>query len=371
MTAILIVGIFVSFAQFFLLSNKRYTSISDRILAAWMLFIGIHLTSYSLHLNGYWETYPHLVGLTVPFPLLYGPFLYLYVRYALKDGERFQVADYVHFLPAVASYLYMFRFFFFYTAEQKKMLDAGQIDDFGTFTVLLLVSFIVSGIAYSAVSYKYLDRYKRLVHANFSNESGITLSWLQNIIRGIGLFFVMATVVIVIQEMVGFDVGFTLDFILYSMLVIGILWLGYHGIKHEHIFTDNDVFEPADEGQSEYRTSGLTEDVAMDIHARLITFMDEQKPHHEPKLTLSTLASMLQTSPNYLSQVINQYQQQNFNQFINEYRIRDFVERATTDTKLTLLAHAFDVGFNSKSTFNLVFKRHRGMTPSQFISQNL
>jgi hypothetical protein len=111
MNAILIVGIFVSFAQFLLLFNKSNKTVSDRILAFWMLIIGIHLLSYSLHLNGYWEMYPHLVGLTVPFPLLYGPMLYLYVAHSLRDGNRLQKADYIHFIPAAASYLYLFRFF--------------------------------------------------------------------------------------------------------------------------------------------------------------------------------------------------------------------------------------------------------------------
>lgn len=369
MTAILIVGIFVSFAQFLLLFNKRNKTVSDRILAVWMLIVGIHLSSYCLHLTGYWEIYPHLVGLTVPFPLLYGPLLFLYVRYSLVDGDRIQMVDYAHFIPAAISYLYMFRFFFFYTAEEKRMLDAGEIDAFGTFTTVLLISFIVSGIVYSTTSYRYLNRHKQLVQANFSNESGVALGWLQNIIRGIGLFFLAATLVIVIQEMAGLDVGFTLDYILYSMVVIGILWLGYRGIKHENMFTDNDVYVPELDAQTGYRTSGLTEEAAKDIHSRLIAFMEEENPHHDPKLTLSSLASMLDTSPNYLSQVINQYQQQNFNQFINEYRIRDFVERAKRNAQLTLLAHALDVGFNSKSTFNGVFKRHRGMTPSQFIAQ--
>lgn len=370
MTAILIVGIFVSFAQFLLLFTKRSRTVSDRILAFWMLVVGLHLLSYSLHLNGYWEIYPHLVGLTVPFPLLYGPMLYLYVLYSLEDRERLQRTDTIHFLPAAAAYLYMSRFYFFYTAEEKRLVDAGEIDDFGTFSTLLLISFIISGISYSVAAYRHLDRHRQLVEANFSDEAGVTLRWLRNIIRGLGLFFVAATFVIVVQELAGFDVGFTLDYILYSLLVLGILWLGYHGIRHQNIFADNDVYVPDKDAQSEYRTSGLSDEVAKDIYSRLMALMEGEKPWREPKLTLSALASMLDTSPNYLSQVINQYEQQNFNQFINEYRIRSFVERARANAQLTLLAHALDVGFNSKSTFNMVFKRHRGTTPSQFIAQS-
>ena len=369
MTAILIIGIFVSFAQSFLLLNKRGPTVADRILAVWMLIIGIHLTNYSLYDNGYWEQYPHLVGLTVPFPLLYGPMLYLYVRYSLRDASRFNKADLIHFLPSVASYIVLAPFFFLYSADEKRMLDAGQIEYLPVFTTILLVGFITSGIGYAVVSYRHLKRHRALVDANFSNETDITLDWLRTIILGIGGFFLAATAVIIIQELGHLSIGFDLSYILYSFLVFGILWLGYHGVRHKNMFTDNAVYLPEDSATSGYRTSGLSEDAAKDLYARLISLMGEEKPYLEPKLTLTALADMLDTSPNYLSQVINQHEQQNFNQFINEYRIRDFEERARNNAQLTLLAHAFDVGFNSKSTFNMVFKRHRGMTPSQFMAQ--
>lgn len=370
MSAILIVGIFVSIAQFVLLFNKQGKTVSDRILAIAMLVVGLHLASFSLHLNGYWEMYPHLVGLTVPFLLLYGPLLYLYVRYSLMDADTMHRTDYVHFLPAVGSYLYMIPFFFVYTAEEKRMLDAGEIDYSPAFTVFLLVGFIVSAVAYSVAAYRQLKRHRQLVEANFSDESDVTLAWLRSVVLGLGVFFMVGIAVVIIQEMAHLSVGFNLDYLLYSVLVFGIVWMGYHGIRHRNIFTDNEVYVPTKDTQSEYRTSGLSEDVAKDLYDRLISKMTEEKPYHEPKLTLSALAEKLDTSPNYLSQVINQQEGQNFNQFINEYRIRDFEERARNNAQLTLLAHAFDVGFNSKSTFNMVFKRHRGMTPSQYMAQH-
>jgi AraC-like DNA-binding protein len=333
-----------------------------------MLIIGLHLLSYTLHLNGYWEVYPHLVGLTVPFPLLYGPMLFLYVSHSLKDKRRLDKSDYVHFIPAALSYLYLFRFFFFYSADEKRLVDAGEINDFDLFTTVLLISIVVSGLFYSISAFKHLNVHKQLIDSNFSNEQGVTLGWLKNIIRGIGLFFVVVSAVIVAREFLSIDVGFDLDYIFYAMLVLGILLVGYFGIRHQNIFTDNTIYVPEKDVNTEYKTSGLTEERAEEIHEKLIQFMKEEKPYHEPKLTLTSLATELDVSPNYLSQVINQYQRQNFNEFINEYRISDFIRRANANRQLTLLAHALDVGFNSKSTFNLVFKRHRGVTPTQFMA---
>ena len=156
MNIIFVVGIFLSLFQFVLLLNKKSKSIPDKVLATWMLVIGIHLASYYLYHLGYWDTYPHLVGITVPFPLFYGPLLYLYVLHSLKSETALGKKDYIHFVPILMSYLYMIRFYFFYSAEEKRLVDMGEIDDFDSFTNVLLVSFILSGIGYTLVSYQLL-----------------------------------------------------------------------------------------------------------------------------------------------------------------------------------------------------------------------
>ena len=100
--------------------------------------------------------------------------------------------------------------------------------------------------------------------------------------------------------------------------------------------------------------------------------MDEKKPYLEPKLTLNMLATQLDVSSNHLSQTINQHQNQNFYDFINQYRVEEFKQRAKDpkNQHFIILALALDAGFNSKSAFNLIFKKHTGMTPSQFMSEN-
>lgn len=100
--------------------------------------------------------------------------------------------------------------------------------------------------------------------------------------------------------------------------------------------------------------------------------MDEKKPYLEPKLTLNMLATQLDVSSNHLSQTINQHQNQNFYDFINQYRVEEFKQRAKDpkNQHFNILALALDSGFNSKSAFNLIFKKHTGITPSQFMSEN-
>ena len=81
MSVVLNIGIVLSFFLAILLFSKKDKTLTDNILSFWLVTIGIHLTGYFLYYNGYWELYPHLIGITAPFPLFYGPFLYLYLIY--------------------------------------------------------------------------------------------------------------------------------------------------------------------------------------------------------------------------------------------------------------------------------------------------
>ena len=82
------------------------------------------------------------------------------------------------------------------------------------------------------------------------------------------------------------------------------------------------------------------------------------------------LAGDLDISPNHLSQVINQYEKKNFYDFINMYRVEEFKRRALKpeNSNYSILAIAYDSGFNSKSSFNQVFKKIEGKTPSRYLN---
>lgn len=96
--------------------------------------------------------------------------------------------------------------------------------------------------------------------------------------------------------------------------------------------------------------------------------MEKEKPYLENKITLPVLASQLNMNPNYLSQVINDKLNQNFYDFINNYRVEEFKRRLNYKTagNYTLVGHALESGFSSKSSFQEVFKKFTGQTPSQY-----
>ena len=158
----------------------------------------------------------------------------------------------------------------------------------------------------------------------------------------------------------------------FLLIVLFIFLFGYFGIRYQGIFSEgiqegNEIVDPRSNGG--YKKSGLKKSEALSLRAQLHEVMSTRKPYLEPKLSLSDLAAQLHTSPNNLSQVINQYEQKNFYDFINEYRVKEFIERASLPEykNLNLLGIAYDSGFNSKSSFNEVFKKQTGLTPSKYL----
>jgi len=90
--------------------------------------------------------------------------------------------------------------------------------------------------------------------------------------------------------------------------------------------------------------------------------------HLRPKLTVSELANELNLPTKYVTFLITNYYSKNFNDFVNTYRVTEVVTRMAdpAEKHKSLLGIALDSGFNSKSSFNQVFKQHTGKTPSEY-----
>jgi AraC-like DNA-binding protein len=155
----------------------------------------------------------------------------------------------------------------------------------------------------------------------------------------------------------------------YSIIVSFVVYVGYSGIRQQDLFSNTNINdEELVKTESEYKKSSLKSDIATMKHNELLEFMKKEKPYLNPKLTLNELADSLTISTNHLSQIINQYEQVNFHDFVNKYRVEEFIQKAQSNKNFTLLSHALDSGFNSKSTFNSVFKKFKSVTPSQYFA---
>lgn len=124
----------------------------------------------------------------------------------------------------------------------------------------------------------------------------------------------------------------------------------------------------AETKNKKYIKSGINEQQVEAINEDLIELMAAKKPYLNPKISLKVLANKLNKSSNHVSQVINDKHNMNFFDFVNDYRIHEMVDllKAPENKRFTLLALAEEAGFNSKTTFNVAFKKLKGTTPRKY-----
>lgn len=158
-----------------------------------------------------------------------------------------------------------------------------------------------------------------------------------------------------------FDV---IDILFLSM----IYFISYKTFSQPQMFQDIEKLLPKQEPAIRYANSNLSEDTLSEIQSRLEQLIRNEKIYLKGDLNIQEVANSLQISRQYLTQVINERMECNFNDYINAFRVEEFKQRSKNKEykNYTLLALALDSGFNSKTSFNTIFKKHTGMTPSQY-----
>ena len=119
-----------------------------------------------------------------------------------------------------------------------------------------------------------------------------------------------------------------------------------------------------------YKHSLFDKDTLGRYQVKLETLMKGEEPYLDPGLSLRSLAAQLGLPPNHLSQLLNEGFQKNFSEYINSWRVITFQKKVAdpANQHLTLLALAFESGFNSKTAFNTFFKKITGMTPRAYVN---
>lgn len=124
--------------------------------------------------------------------------------------------------------------------------------------------------------------------------------------------------------------------------------------------------------KKKYKQALLDTDEIKKYSKDLEQIMLDYKLYLNPDLSLKDLASYLELPANYVSQILNLGFQKNFSEYVNTYRINEFKERILLEENkgLTIMAVAYDSGFNSKTVFNTFFKKIEGITPNAYLKAN-
>ena len=352
---IYIAGVSIALFISALLFNKKQKSNSDIILLLWMLLLSAHLALF--YANFYTEIPPYFIGVHLPMPLLQAVFLYFYVASVTNQFPKKKTTVFLHFLPALLSYSFLMPFFFLPSVEKTLVLQnrgKGYSELFGTINVFFIFA---SGIVYVCWSSFLLWKHKKNIRNQFSDIENINLRWLKLLIFGIAFIWVVV---------IFFNNGYSI----FTSVAIFVILIGFFGVQQRDIFSNVKSLKqhPPEEKKVKYASSGLSNEIAESLYKNLLKQITKEAYYTESTLSLNELAQKLDISPNYLSQIINEKEGKNFFDFINAFRVAEFKRLIAIqkNQQYTLLALAYDCGFNSKSSFNRSFKKHTGLTPSQY-----
>lgn len=130
--------------------------------------------------------------------------------------------------------------------------------------------------------------------------------------------------------------------------------------------TEHDSEKVSESIQEKYRKSGLTEEQAFLIRQKINHALEGDKLYRNNEMGLGELANYIQQDRYKVSEVINTYYAMNFYALLNSYRINEAKYLLITNPLLSVKAIMYEVGFNSKNSFYLAFKRDTGLSPNDF-----
>jgi AraC-like DNA-binding protein len=205
--------------------------------------------------------------------------------------------------------------------------------------------------------------YQEFVKQELSNKEGVDISWVRFfmiVFLLINVFFLFSLFVVI-----HFPVGPWHPKTTALIFSLSVFALGYKGILQKELFQSGEpivrdnIIEPSLNAENK---------IDKQLIDRLLLYMIEKRPYLDAELTLSSLAKDLNISRSQLSILINDGMGDNFYDFVNKYRVEE-VKRLMVDPQVknySLLGIALEAGFKSKSTFNLIFKRFTGLTPTEY-----
>jgi AraC-like DNA-binding protein len=359
---------------------------SDRSVTS---FLSLHILTISIFMlmpvSEYFFSWRSLAYL-LPFQYLIGPFLYFYIR-SFKGAITWRIA-WPHCLLFIIIAGLMAFYYLPWVSEYPAANKPPTEILLASITYVIVFTRNIQMLAYYFICRRILNRYQRSINQLYSETSKINLNWIKWLLNG--FLFLIITVLALIYFVVSNPENFS-SFILINTAVItpyiyvvaikGIgqptLWQIQPGASKKKIETEINEVEALEAhtkkgNENLLTTKKLPEAILREVISRITLLMEQDKIYQEPELTLQALSEKLKIPSYQLSQVINDGMKKSFYDLINGYRVKE-AKRLLLDSKnqnYTVLSVGFDAGFNSKTTFNTVFKKFTGFTPTEFRERN-
>ncbi|HVU57282.1 MAG TPA: helix-turn-helix transcriptional regulator [Puia sp.] len=347
-----------------LFRSKRHRQ-ANRMLGVLILLISLATLKVYANANGWWDGHsPALVLISnfVPFFLIMpvGPLLYYYTKSCLDPRFTFGKRDRIHFFPVILDLvpvLTAFLYVGFLAVRWARPEDGPRWGAFiDAYNDYVDIPRWISVSAYLWASWRLL-RHMRSDGVRSDGSRGMEAKgWLRQFLLGFTMFAGVWLLYLIPYELA---TDWMLDHLgwypLYIPLVVLSYWLGIKGYLSLQTLPAPGAVLPVS--------------VAQPVVLALERLMQVERIFLDANLNLSQLAKRAGVAPKTLSAVLNQHLGKSFNEYINEYRVREVQERLLGggSRELTIAGLAYEAGFNSLQTFQRVFKAVSGVTPSEFM----
>lgn len=360
----------VIFSALLVRRGLRWKTQADLWLAALLLLL---CSSLFTPFIGFANVYTRNQWLTFfPFNIAYSSSVcvYFYVLSLTNPERKSTRRDLLLFVPSAAYFIFRL-VLFAQSVEFKDWFDDNYYVPLVS-PVVFVTEFLWNSV-FLFLSLKYYRRYRLWLDENFSDTEQIKFNWLKN-------FLYVFTFVFILGGLFDFTDRFISDlsYVQYFYFEIVLAMVTYYLAVAGYSRLAPSVrlrFEPQIELLPDITTEYLfpkppvAESELEGLKAKLQNLMQNEKPYLEPQLTLADLSKLAGTNAGILSSVINKGFGRNFNDFVNGYRVEEVKTRLENGAakNLNLLGVAFECGFNSKATFNRVFKKLTGISPKEYL----
>jgi AraC-like DNA-binding protein len=373
-------------------------NVSDKWLGVFLLLCSFYIAPWMLGFAGWYDNQPlRDIMFYTPMQLLFflGPVIFFYVQSLLNPSFTFGKKEWLHLLPGILYLLFSVVMVVIDKLILKEyyFLANGQDPEFDFwYQVLGFLSMLV----YFITSLRYYNLYKKLMVQVISYADTVLFKWVKNFLMAFLIMLILRLIFYVcsffpVFQKLRYD-GPWWEYFSFAIVFYYIAITGYaNAIQTKVSFrlnlltnkptllltesatktAENNLIEDAEviELVNEQIEKKEDEGLLAEWKPKIISLLQNEKIYEDPELSLTQIAKQLKTNPSIISKVINQGFQQNFNDFINYYRIDAVREKlkAGEQKTQTLLGIAYDCGFNSKATFNRAFKKVTGTSPKEWL----
>ncbi len=351
--------------------RKQGPKLANRLLAAFVLVMGIRILITILEFSNNVPKSASFFGLGGLVILFYSPLFYFYLKSLIEREFRFRKVHAWHLVP-VWVLVGLHQWFFFQNPSfGRTILDVAREGIPPPIEIRLMGGLVISiFLTYLFLVFRLLSRYRQYVKSTASFSDTLHFRWVLFLVVVMLLPVIIVVLTVITLGRPGW-VPYPAYGVSLMVTIIGVVVM----VRSEVLNGIPDVLMVDEEEEltpQRYESSALDDPQKRQIQQQLLAFMEKEQPYLTHELTLNALASQLGVNAKYLSQVINELQDQNFMDFINGYRIRRAQEMLLNPAYhyFTILAIAQEAGFKSKSSFYNAFKKVTGMTPSGFKREN-